>query len=206
MSRKPISQVHEPVLAARCVELLAPALRSEGAVAIDATVGMGGHSEWLLRQFPKARVIGIDRDPQALELATARLTPFGARFEPVHAVYDDIGAIAAERAGGEVHAVLFDLGVSSLQLDRAERGFAYAQDAPLDMRMDQSRPGTAADLLASASQASLRQILSDYGQERFAGRIAAAIVRRRDHERLERSGQLVDLVRESIPHAARRSG
>ncbi|MGC0143768.1 16S rRNA (cytosine(1402)-N(4))-methyltransferase RsmH [Pseudactinotalea sp. Z1732] len=206
MISKPIGALHAPVLADRCAELLAPALDAPGALAVDATLGMGGHSEVLLRRHPGLRLIGIDRDQQALALAGQRLAAFGDRFEPVHAVYDQIPAVLAERSHGPVQGLLFDLGVSSLQLDRAERGFSYAQEAPLDMRMDQSAGRTAARLLAEEDEAGLRRILSDYGQERFAGRIAAAIVRRRRTEPLQRSGELVDLVRENIPQAARRTG
>lgn len=206
MNSERIGALHAPVLADRCAELFAPALNTDGAVLVDATLGMGGHTELLLRRHPGLRVIGIDRDLQALDLAGRRLAPFGARFEPVHAVYDQIGQVVAEHASAPVQGILFDLGVSSLQLDRPERGFAYAQDAPLDMRMDQSTGPTAADLLAQRSEADLRQILSAYGQERFAGRIAKAIVRRRQSEPVERSVELVDLVRDNIPQAARRTG
>ena len=202
------AELHRPVLAARCLELLAPALAESGSVMVDATLGMGGHAELVLTACPQARVIGIDRDQQALALASARLAGFGARFTPVHATYDRIGEVVEQSLGAaaRVQAVLLDLGVSSLQLDDPERGFAYAQDAPLDMRMDQSTGPTAADLLATASEAELRRILRDYGEERFAGRIAAAVVRRRATEPVRRSGDLVELVRESIPAAARRTG
>jgi 16S rRNA (cytosine1402-N4)-methyltransferase len=202
------AELHRPVLANRCLELLAPALTEPGGVMIDATVGLGGHSELVLSACPHARVIGIDRDPEALRLASTRLAPFGSRFRPVHAVYDEIGRVAEEvlGEGARVQAVLFDLGVSSLQLDDAARGFSYAQDAPLDMRMDPTRGTTAAELLASADEAELRRILREYGEERFAARIAAAVVRHRAAEPLRRSGQLVDIVRASIPAAARRTG
>src|SRR5699024_7357261 len=170
------------------------------------TLGMGGHSELLLRTFPDVRVLGIDRDPQALALATTRLAPFGRRFTPVHAVYDEVSDVVAKHADGQVQGILFDLGVSSLQLDEPERGFAYRHDAPLDMRMDQSTGATAADLLADAPEAELWRILSWYGEEKFAGRIARAIVRTRDTAPITRSGELVDLVREAIPAAARRTG
>ena len=202
------AELHRPVLAARCLELLAPALAEPGSVLVDATLGMGGHAELVLSACPQARVIGIDRDQQALALASARLAGFGARFTSVHATYDRIGEVVEQALGAaaRVQAVLLDLGVSSLQLDDPERGFAYAQDAPLDMRMDQSTGPTAADLLATASEAELRRILRDYGEERFAGRIAAAVVRRRATEPVRRSGDLVELVRESIPAAARRTG
>jgi len=194
------------VLAARCLDLLAPAVERPGAVLVDATLGMGGHSELALQRFPELRVVGIDRDPQAIALAGERLAPFGDRFTAVHAVYDDVDRVAAEHAPRGVDGVLMDLGVSSLQLDEAERGFAYAQDAPLDMRMDPTRGTSAAELLATAPAGELRRILRDYGEERFAGRIASAVVRRRQTQPLTRTGELVDLVRASIPAATRRTG
>lgn len=197
---------HVPVLAQRCLDILAPALEQEGAVLVDATLGMGGHTELALQRFPALRVIGIDRDPQAIELASARLVPFADRFTAVHGVYDAVDTIVAEHAPGGVAGILMDLGVSSLQLDEAGRGFAYAQDAPLDMRMDPSRGRSAADLLATASSGELRRILRDYGEERFAGRVADAIVRRRQTAPVARTGELVDLVRSAIPAATRRTG
>jgi len=197
---------HVPVLADRCLDLLAPALERPGAVLVDATLGMGGHSELALQRFDRLRVVGIDRDPQALELAGARLAPFGDRFTAVHAVYDDVDRVAAEHAPDGVDGILMDLGVSSLQLDEAERGFSYAQDAPLDMRMDPTRGTSAAELLATAPAEELRRILRDYGEERFAGRIASAIVRRRQEAPLARTGELADLVRAAIPAATRRTG
>ncbi|WP_152192076.1 16S rRNA (cytosine(1402)-N(4))-methyltransferase RsmH [Georgenia satyanarayanai] len=197
---------HVPVLAARCLDLLAPALDRPGAVLVDTTLGMGGHSELALQRFPEARVVGIDRDPQAIALAGGRLAPFGDRFTAVHAVYDDIDRVAADHAPGGVDGILMDLGVSSLQLDEADRGFAYAQDAPLDMRMDPTRGISAAELLATAPVGELRRILRDYGEERFAGRVASSIVRRREQQPILRTGELVDLVRASIPAATRRTG
>ncbi len=202
------AELHRPVLAARCLELLEPALTAPGCVMVDATLGMGGHSELVLAACPHARVIGIDRDPQALALASDRLAPFGRRFTGVHAVYDEIRDVLDDAlgSGARVQAVLFDLGVSSLQLDEPSRGFAYSQDAPLDMRMDPSRGRTAADLLADADEAEIRTILWQYGEEKFAGRIAAAIVRRREQAPVTRSSELVEIVRASVPAAARRTG
>lgn len=202
------AELHRPVLAERCLELLAPALAAPGSVLVDATLGLGGHSEMILATCPQSRVIGIDRDPQALALADRRLAPFGARFRGVHAVYDRIDQVVAEALGhgARVQGVLFDLGVSSLQLDDADRGFAYSQDAPLDMRMDPTRGRTAADLLAEEPELELRRILREYGEERFAARIAAAVVRRRAGSPLRRSGELVEIVRASVPAAARRTG
>ncbi|TRW45062.1 16S rRNA (cytosine(1402)-N(4))-methyltransferase RsmH [Georgenia yuyongxinii] len=206
MSEADAASRHLPVLAERCLDLLAPAVERAGAVLIDATLGMGGHTEAALRRFPSLHVVGIDRDPQAVALASTRLASFD-RFTAVHTTYDHIDDVAARYGdGGRVQGVLMDLGVSSLQLDEAERGFAYAQDAPLDMRMDQSTGISAAELLAEAGEAELRRILRVYGEEKFAGRIAKAIVARRETAPLTRTGELVDIVRDNIPAAARRTG
>lgn len=199
--------LHRPVLRDLCVELLAPALGNPGSVMIDATLGMGGHSEAVLRALPEATVVGIDRDPQALALASARLASFGERFVTVNTTYDHIDEVARRYGrAGLVDAILMDLGVSSLQLDEAERGFSYAQDGPLDMRMNQESGQSAQDLLDTASAAELTRILRDYGEERFASKIAAAIVRRRDLGGLQGTADLAELVRGVIPAPARRKG
>ncbi len=197
---------HTPVMLDRCVDLLAPALTKPGAVAIDGTLGMGGHTEAILTRCPEATVVGIDRDPQAIDLASARLARFGDRFRAHHAEYDDIAGALALAGADAADGILLDLGVSSLQIDEAERGFSYAQDAPLDMRMNPEDPVSAADLLRDASQEELTRILRDYGEERFAARIAEAIVRRRAQAPITRSGELVDLVRACIPAATRTPG
>ncbi|NHU84418.1 16S rRNA (cytosine(1402)-N(4))-methyltransferase RsmH [Kocuria sp. JC486] len=199
---RPTSQRHVPVLLEQCIELLAPGLEREHPVAVDATLGMGGHSEAILQRFPDITLIGVDRDPAALELATARLAPFGDRFRPVHMTYDRIPE-ALESAGFD-HAdgILFDLGVSSMQLDERERGFAYSYDAPLDMRMDSTAPLTAREVLSTYSENDLRRILRDWGEERFAGRIARAVVAARSEHELTTTGQLVEVVRSAVPMAA----
>jgi 16S rRNA (cytosine1402-N4)-methyltransferase len=197
---------HLPVLLDRIVELLAPALGRDGSVIVDGTLGLGGHSEAVLERIPTCRLVGIDRDQHALALASERLAPFGERFTPVHAVYDELPDVIADLGLREVDAVLFDLGVSSMQLDVRERGFAYAEDAPLDMRMDDSTGPTAADVLNTYSAADLTRILRDYGEERFASRIAGAIVRRRETAPWTTSGPLVELLYEVIPAPARRTG
>lgn len=202
---RPTAQRHTPVLRDRLVELLAPALSETGSVYVDATLGMGGHTEAVLTACPQARAIGIDRDTEALALASERLAPFGDRFTGVHAVYDEIGEVIAGH-GVRADAVLFDLGVSSLQLDEAERGFAYAQDAPLDMRMDQTSGLTAADVLNTYDAAELTRILRDFGEERFAGRVTSAIVRARAAEPFTTSARLVDVLRSAIPAASQRTG
>jgi 16S rRNA (cytosine1402-N4)-methyltransferase len=197
---------HDPVLLDRVVALLMPALEHEGAAMVDATLGLGGHTEAVLNGCPLARVIGIDRDPAALELAAARLEPFGDRFTGVHAVYDELPDVLADLGLDAVDAVLFDLGVSSMQLDLRERGFAYSEDAPLDMRMDGTTGQTAADVLNTYSADELARILKEYGEERFARRIAGAVVRERGREPFTTSARLVELLYAEIPAPARRKG
>jgi len=197
---------HVPVLLDRVVALLAPALERDGAVMVDATLGLGGHSEAVLTRLPAARVVGIDRDPAALELAGRRLEPFGDRFTGVHAVYDELPEVLDELGLDHVDAVLFDLGVSSMQLDVRERGFAYAEDAPLDMRMDKTVGRTAADVLNTYPAAELSRVLKEYGEEKFARKIANAIVREREVEPFTTSARLVELLYAEIPAPARRTG
>lgn len=205
---------HIPVLRDRCLELLAPAIEKAGAeaVAIDATLGAGGHTAALLERFPRLTVIGIDRDPTALDLARTRVADADQdsvqRFHAVHAVYDEIAEVLSDFELDSVAGILFDLGVSSMQLDQAERGFSYAVDAPLDMRMDPTAADkpTAAQLLATASQSELIRILRSYGEEKFAPHIAREIVQRRSSAPLETSAELVELIRQTIPAAARRTG
>jgi 16S rRNA (cytosine1402-N4)-methyltransferase len=199
-------QQHVPVLLQRCVELLAPALQEPGAVVVDATLGMGGHSEALLTACPQVRLIGIDRDPQALEIAGRRLAGFGARVDLVHAVYDEIPAVLADLGIPSVRGVLMDLGVSSLQLDQRDRGFAYSVDAPLDMRMNGTTGTTAADVLNTYAAGDLVRVLREYGEERFAKRIVSAIVRERATKPFDTSARLVELIRDNVPAATRRTG
>ncbi|HEY3926342.1 MAG TPA: 16S rRNA (cytosine(1402)-N(4))-methyltransferase RsmH [Acidothermaceae bacterium] len=197
---------HVPVLLGRVLELLAPALTAPGAVVVDATLGMGGHAEALLVAHPQARLIGIDRDTDALALATARLAPFETRITLVHAVYDQLPVVLAELGLEAVDGILFDLGVSSLQLDETERGFSYAHDAPLDMRMDRTTGITAADVVNTYTAAEIARVLRVYGEERFALRIANAIVQERSRQPLVSASRLAELVRDSIPAATRRTG
>ncbi|MBI4940393.1 MAG: 16S rRNA (cytosine(1402)-N(4))-methyltransferase RsmH [Actinobacteria bacterium] len=197
---------HVPVLRDRCVALLAPALSEPGAVVVDGTLGMGGHSEALLEACPQAVLVGIDRDPDALELAGRRLAPFGERVRLVHAVYDEMPAVLERLGLGPAQGVLLDLGVSSLQLDEADRGFAYSVDAPLDMRMDQTTGPTAADVLNTYEVRDLARVISRYGEEKFARRIAENVVRARATTPFTTSARLVELIRDSIPAPARRTG
>ena len=197
---------HVPVLLERCIALLGPALTRPGAVVVDATLGLGGHSELLLQRFPQVRLVGIDRDEQALAGSEVRLQEYADRTTLVHAVYDRMPEVLAELGLPAVDGVLFDLGVSSLQLDEVERGFSYRQDAPLDMRMDPTQGPTAADVLNTYPAAELTRILATYGEERFARRIAGAVVRARQQQPFTTSSRLVDLVRDSVPAATRRTG
>ncbi len=205
MAEQP-ARVHVPVLLERCIEVLAPAVAAPGAVLVDMTLGLGGHAEAFLSRFDGLRVLGIDRDPTALAHAADRLAPFGDRFTPVHAVYDEVLDVVRRTTGRPAQAVLADLGVSSMQLDEAERGFAYAQDAPLDMRMDPASELTAADVLNTYPEEELVRILRTYGEESFAPRIARAVVAARRQRPLSRTGELVSLVRAAIPAAARTTG
>jgi 16S rRNA (cytosine1402-N4)-methyltransferase len=197
---------HVPVLAGRVVALLQPALAEPGAVVVDATVGMGGHAAALLEAVPQLRLVGIDRDPEALELAAQRLQPWADRVQLVHAVYDQVPEVLDQLGLPPVQGVLLDLGVSSLQLDESRRGFAYAVDAPLDMRMDASSGPTAADVLNHYSVDELTRVLREYGEERYARRIAKAVVAERRREPFSTSSRLVALVRDQVPAPARRTG
>ena len=209
---------HMPVLLDRCVELLTPALTrrspdGSGAVLVDATLGAGGHAERFLEELPGLRLIGLDRDPNALWIAGERLAPFAdrvlltrTRFDGIEGVLAESGYWANESGRTEADAVLFDLGVSSMQLDRAERGFSYSADAPLDMRMDPDAELTAAEIVNTYDERTLTRILREFGEERFASRIAAQIVRRRARRPFARTGDLVELLYDAIPAAARRTG
>ena len=200
------SDIHTPVLLERCVELLAPSLTRPGAVLVDATEGMGGHSEALLERFPDIRLIGLDRDTDALRIAGERLARFGDRVTLVHTVYDGIAQAVASTGVSQIDGVLFDLGVSSLQLDEAARGFAYSQDAPLDMRMDQTAGTTAADIVATYGEGDLRRIFERYGEEKLAGRYARAIIAARADAPIDRTGRLVDILLAATPAAVQRDG
>jgi 16S rRNA (cytosine1402-N4)-methyltransferase len=194
---------HVPVLLGRVLDLLAPALADRDAVFVDCTLGLGGHSEAVLQAHPRVRLIGLDRDPQAIELSRRRLAPFGDRVEFVQTTYD---GIADAVGGAKVDGILMDLGVSSLQLDAEERGFAYSKDSPLDMRMSAGTGMTAADVLNTYPVDELTRILRDYGEERFARKIAGAVAREREREPFTTSGRLVELLYDVVPAATRRTG
>jgi 16S rRNA (cytosine1402-N4)-methyltransferase len=190
----------------RTVELLAPALQRPGAVMVDATLGLGGHAEAFLERFPDLTYIGLDRDANALALSAERLARFGDRIQLVHSVYDRIGEVLEELDIRGIAGVLFDLGVSSMQLDRVERGFSYSKDAPLDMRMDETASLTAERVLAEYDESELRRIFYQYGEEKLAPRFARRIVERRLTAPLTTSAQLVELIDAATPAAVRRAG
>jgi 16S rRNA (cytosine1402-N4)-methyltransferase len=199
---------HVPVLLDRCVELLTPALTRHdgtgaGAVLVDATLGAGGHAERFLTELPGLRLVGLDRDPTALSIAGERLAPFGDRVTLVRTRYDGYWA---DRDDATIDGVLFDLGVSSMQLDRKERGFSYSHDAPLDMRMDPDAPLTAAEVVNTYDARALARVLREFGDERFASRIAKEIVRRRARTPFTTTGEVVELLYDVIPAPARRTG
>ncbi|CAB4662467.1 MAG: 16S rRNA (cytosine(1402)-N(4))-methyltransferase RsmH [Actinobacteria bacterium] len=198
---------HISVMLDRCIDLLTPSIQAtQNPVVVDATLGLGGHSEALLEKFPQLTLIGIDRDPEALALATARLSKYAGRFLPVHAVYDEILEVITSLGFKKVNGILFDLGISSMQVDESERGFSYSIEAPLDMRMDRSQGQSAADLVNNASRDELIRILRQYGEERFAPRIVDAIIRERELKPLNSTSFLAELVKENIPAATRRTG
>jgi len=201
---------HVPVLLERTLELLAPALgrpaRRGPRVHVDATLGLGGHAEAVLTAYPEVTLIGLDRDTEALAASRQRLARFDKRVRLVHAVYDDLPEVLDDLGIAAVDGVQMDLGVSSLQLDVPDRGFSYAQDAPLDMRMDQTQGNTAETVVNTYSAGELSRVLRVYGEEKFANRIAAAIVRERAKQPITSSARLAELVRDSIPAAARRTG
>ncbi|WP_018684569.1 16S rRNA (cytosine(1402)-N(4))-methyltransferase RsmH [Actinokineospora enzanensis] len=197
---------HEPVLLRRVLDLFDPAIADRDAVLVDATLGLGGHTDALLSAYPRLTVVGLDRDPNALALSRDRLSRHGDRAHLVHTVYDGLPDALSDLGLSRVDGVLFDLGVSSMQLDVADRGFAYARDAPLDMRMDQTTGLTAADVLNTYTAGDLTRVLRDYGEERFASRIARAVITERDREPFTTSARLVELLYAAVPAAGRRTG
>jgi 16S rRNA (cytosine1402-N4)-methyltransferase len=200
------SAAHVPVLLDRVLALLAPAVADRPAVVVDATLGLGGHAEALLAAHPQLTLVGLDRDPAALSRSRDRLAGFGPRVHLVHAVYDEMPEVLDGLGLPGVDGILFDLGVSSMQLDVSERGFAYAHDAPLDMRMDPDSELTAETVVNTYPVPELARILREYGEERFALRVAQALDRERRTAPLTSTARLAELVREAIPAATRRHG
>ena len=191
---------HQPVMAREVLELLTPV---PTGLVVDATVGGAGHASLLLHARPDLRLLGIDRDAEAVAAAGARLAEFGDRARVVRGGFDEIAAIVASEGEGNVMGVLFDLGVSSHQLDKASRGFSYMADAPLDMRMDTRQELTAATVVNDYDVDALTGIIASYGEERFARQIAQRIVAARP---VETTGELVDAITSAIPAPARRKG
>ena len=196
---KPISELHKPVLLQRCIDVLAPALEGKPAVYVDGTLGLGGHSEAFLERFPQLTLVGIDRDTNALRLAGERLARFEGRTHFVHAVYNEIYDVITELGFEGVDGILLDLGVSSMQLDEADRGFAYSYDAPLDMRMDTTRGITAAEVVNGYEERDLARIFKEYGEERYAKPVARAIVEQRAEQPFASSAALTALISKVIP-------
>ena len=203
MAEKSLQEQHIPVMRDRVLEMFAPALNVSNPLLIDGTLGLAGHTESLLKEFPNLKIIGIDRDPIAIERAKQRLGELASRVEFVNETYDQIELVLA---GRKVNGVFLDLGVSSIQLDEANRGFSYAQDAPLDMRMNAKDSLTAADILNTYDVKDLTYILSTYGEEKFAKRIAQKLVKRRTDKPWSSTFELVDLIKDVIPAPARRTG
>ena len=218
---------HEPVMLDEIVAVLAPALTASPptaapptapvptapaptdgtqAILVDCTLGLGGHAEALLQACPQLHLIGLDRDPSALALAARRLAPYADRTTFVEAVYDELTDVLAELGHPRVQGILLDLGLSSLQIDDTDRGFAYAVDAPLDMRMDGRQELTAAEVVNTYSATDLARILRVYGEERFADRIARRIVAARAEQPFDTSARLVQVLESAIPAAARKTG
>lgn len=198
-SIKEINQLHVPVLLERTIEVLGESLKAEGAILVDCTLGLGGHSEAFLERFPGLTVVGIDRDQNALKIASERLSKFGTRAVFAHATYDQILEVLADLNIKSVQGILLDLGVSSMQLDEADRGFAYSFDAPLDMRMDDTEDLTAADILNNYSEIDLVRIFKEFGEERYAKQIASAIVAKRSSAAFTSSAALAKLIVDIVP-------
>lgn len=196
---KNIAEIHEPVALERCIEILGGAIAGESPILVDCTLGLGGHSEAFLERFPNLTLVGIDRDTNALALAGERLAKFGSRVHLMHAVYDEIQDVLDELGIKEVNAILLDLGVSSMQLDEADRGFAYSYAAPLDMRMDATTGITAAEVVNTYSEQELARIFKEFGEERYAKAVASAIIAARKTEPFSTSTQLAGLIAKVIP-------
>lgn len=196
---KAINELHEPVALERCLDILGESLGEEGAVYVDCTLGLGGHSEAFLKHFPKLTLVGIDRDTNALKLAGERLAAYADRIHLVHAVYDEIEDVLDDLGIAEVQGILLDLGVSSMQLDEADRGFAYSYEAPLDMRMDTTTGITAAEVVNTYSEQDLARIFKEFGEERYAKGVASAIVTERKAAPFKTSTQLAGLIAKVIP-------
>ncbi len=193
---------HEPIMLEEALNLLRP---ERGGIFVDGTLGGGGHSAGILHRLPAdSRLYGIDRDQEAIAAASERLAPFGEQFRALHGNFFQMKELLSRQGVCGVDGILLDLGVSSYQLDAPQRGFSYQEDAPLDMRMDADAPFSAYDVVNGYDSASLYRILKEYGEERYASRIANAIVREREKEPIRTTLRLVDIIRQAMPAAARR--
>jgi 16S rRNA (cytosine1402-N4)-methyltransferase len=193
--------MHRPVLLREVIDWIAP---QRGGLFVDCTLGLGGHAEAILEASTDVRLVGIDRDREAIELATNRLSRFGSRFKAVNTDFRNVAQVIEESDYGKVNGVLVDMGVSSLQLDQSERGFSFRHDAPLDMRMDQSSGETAADLLKHLPEEEIARIIFEYGEERKSRRIARWIVERRERgEAIETTSELANLVARAMGYGKR---
>lgn len=195
---------HTPILLTESLAFLSP---RPGGVYLDGTLGAGGHAEAILEaSAPDGRLVGIDRDGEAIEAAGRKLARFGERFAPIHGDFRDAPRLLRELGVDGIDGAILDLGVSSHQLDCPRRGFSYGADAPLDMRMDQRGGATARDVVMNRTQAELADLIRNYGEEKWAGRIALFIARAREKAPIETTGQLVDIIRAAVPAGARRTG
>lgn len=196
-----MSEIHVPVLLNECIEGLNI---KPGGIYVDGTLGRAGHSSEILKRLTSGRLIGIDRDETAIEEAEKKLSSIGGAFTLVHGNFRELDKILDDLGVPAVDGMLFDLGVSSPQLDNTERGFSYMNDAPLDMRMDQSAPLTAYDVVNTWSESELKKILFEYGEERYAPKIAAAIVKRRESKEIASTVELAEIIRGAMPGSALR--
>lgn len=194
---------HIPIMLKEVLELLAP---ERGGIFVDGTLGGGGHSEGILKRLTDGRLYGIDRDGEAIAAASERLKPFGDKFKAIRGNFFDMKSLLANEGVTGVEGILLDLGVSSYQLDTPERGFSYHEEAPLDMRMDDRASLSAYDVVNGYSHGELTRIIRDYGEERYAAKVASAIVREREREPINSTTKLADIIKYAIPAANRREG
>jgi len=203
VTEKSLVEQHIPVMLERVVELLTPCLSISNPIFVDATLGLAGHTEALLNKFSNLKVIGFDRDPIALNRAKIRLEKFQNRIDFINETFDTLEKNLQEL---KVNAILFDLGVSSIQLDESNRGFSYAQNTNLDMRMNQNQELTAEYIINNYDAKSLTKIIFEFGEEKFASRIANSIVKQRQNKKIETTFELVEIIKSCIPAPARRTG
>jgi 16S rRNA (cytosine1402-N4)-methyltransferase len=203
---KALSEQHQPVMVEEVFQLLQPALMANDALFVDCTLGLGGHSEYFLKHLEKLKVVGFDQDQIALSRAQTRLKDFNNRIIFIHSNFERLSQELNNVAINSVNAFLFDLGVSSIQIDEKSRGFSYLDENKLDMRMDQTQTFSAKELINEWSEAEISKVLFEFGEEKFAKKIAKNIVKKRELAPIETTAQLVALIEKSIPAPARRSG